>query len=149
MSHAVDGVIDVLNTGLGHLTLKFDPADPIERERASRVVFDLLRRGATLFVTVDGVLTRVLDFDPARAEYIIADAPPRLTDRLDPNWDAEVLAPRPQDLELPPPAAGGPAAADPLDDGVPIPPRNGRRGGRRRVPAEEHKATAVGRTAGG
>lgn len=68
--------MDVLSVGQGHMSLKFDYNDPIERARAERVIKDMLKRGYALFVQhADGTFDRVKRFDPVFGEYIIADGP--------------------------------------------------------------------------
>lgn len=69
------GSVDILNCGAGHLRFSFSD-DPIETERASRVVQDMLKRGYALFVdSGNGKLRKVKTFDPKKLEYIIADGP--------------------------------------------------------------------------
>jgi hypothetical protein len=69
----MNGVLDVLNVGHGHLTFRFDKEDPAEVEKAKKVITDMLRRGYMLFVKVDGEQTRVREFDPATEEYILEE----------------------------------------------------------------------------
>lgn len=117
--------IDILNTGLGHMEVRFDKDEAIEQERARRIITDMLRRGYALFLTgQDGKMIRVKDFDPATDCYIIGDGP---TD------------PEPAMLEPEPVAEPGIAVAPPL--------KRGRKG--KHVPMGKVLATAVGRTAGG
>ncbi len=66
--------IDILNTGAGHTEIRFDNGDPLELERAKRIITDMLRRGYVLFVEMgDKKLSRVQAFDAERGVYIIAD----------------------------------------------------------------------------
>lgn len=81
----MNGTLDVLNCGAGHLSFRFDKADPMEVEKARRVIADMLRRGYSLFVEVDGQLHKAEAFDPETDSYIISDAPE----------PAEPSAPRP------------------------------------------------------
>ncbi len=71
------GTVGILNVGAGDIRLEFNSADPAERIRAGRVVRDMLRRGFALLIEVerDGkkAFERALDFDEAKACYIIAD----------------------------------------------------------------------------
>ncbi len=72
------GEIGVLNVGAGDTKLSFDPTNPVERERACRIVEDMIKRGFLLLVQAgekDGkpLYQRAEGFDPATAEYIIAD----------------------------------------------------------------------------
>jgi hypothetical protein len=72
----MNGTLDVLNCCAGHMSFSFDNGDPLELERAKRVVTDMLKRGYALFIEdKDGKLAKVKKFDPKRAEYIIADGP--------------------------------------------------------------------------
>lgn len=67
------GCLDVLSCGHGHMTFNFDKDDPLETERASRVVQDMLRRGYALFIEGEGgKLHKVKKFDEKNASYIIA-----------------------------------------------------------------------------
>lgn len=114
----------ILNVGEGDTKLSFDPTKPEERERAARIVTDMLRRGFAIMVLVevrDGepLYRRVREFDPNTCEYIVAG---------DPGAD-EALA-----TERIPPAAA--------------PKRRGRPPGKR-VPADKTKAVGVARSAGG
>jgi hypothetical protein len=68
------GQIDILNTGHGHIEIRFDKEDVLEAERASRIIKDMMHRGYSLFVhEADGKLTRVLEFNEAKGVYVIAD----------------------------------------------------------------------------
>jgi hypothetical protein len=170
----MSGTVDILNTGAGHMQLRFDKSDPIEADRARRVVTDMLRKGFALFVEIGELepgrpnMVRVEAFDAERDVYVIADVPTEIQG----DWDAEVEAARAgrgtfkvdeaTGAVVPAPQTGlddGPKLAKASrDDGPNLPGAgNGRRGprgpygkrGRRAVPAASVKATAVGRTAGG
>ena len=66
----------MLSVGDGHLEIRFKKDDPIEIERAKRIITDMLKRGYSLFVHgKDDVLTRVKRFDAKTGTYIIADGP--------------------------------------------------------------------------
>ena len=68
--------LDILNCGAGDLEIRFTKDDPIEIERASRIITDMLRRGYSLFVPGDdGRLVRVQKFDPKQMTYTIACGP--------------------------------------------------------------------------
>lgn len=68
--------IDILNAGLGHMEIRFDPADPLETVRAERVIKDMLKRGYALFIEgADKKLTRVKRFMASHGCYVIADGP--------------------------------------------------------------------------
>ncbi len=65
--------LDILNTGSGHVEMRFDK-DPMELERAKRIITDMLKRGYVLFVEgKDKELHRVEKFDPEKMVYLIAD----------------------------------------------------------------------------
>jgi hypothetical protein len=65
------GELSILNVAKGDTKLSFDPADPAERERACRIVTDMLKRGYAIMVEVDGKTRRAVGFDPNTAEYLI------------------------------------------------------------------------------
>jgi hypothetical protein len=69
------GYLDVLSCHRGHLHINFDKADPLEAERAKRVIKDMMRRGYSLFVETEGGLRKVTKFDPETESYVIADGP--------------------------------------------------------------------------
>lgn len=117
----------ILNVGTGDTKLSFDKEKPEERERACRIVMDMLKRGFAILVEVqvgdETLYRRAKAFDPETCEYIVAG---------DPESETELeLHP-----DVTPPAA---------------PERTGKRGrGRtRRVPADGTKAVSVARSAGG
>lgn len=121
-----NGVLAILNVGEGDTKITFDPEQPAERDRACRIVRDMLRRGYAILVQAgerDGrqVYFRATDFDPQTAEYIVAGMPE--------DTATDVLE-QPRDE---PPAAqkhrGRPRKA--------------------RMPAQTTRAVAVARSAGG
>jgi hypothetical protein len=72
--------LSILNVGSGDTKVSFDPAKPEERERACRVVTDMLKRGYALLVEAgekDGkkLYYRATAFDAETAEYIVAGMP--------------------------------------------------------------------------
>jgi hypothetical protein len=69
----MNGTLDILNCGAGHLKFSFDGSDPLEIEKAKRVIEDMLRRGYALFVEVDGELHKAEGFDPETTSYIISE----------------------------------------------------------------------------
>ena len=106
----------------------FSKDDPIELDRAKRAVTDMLKRGFVLFVHGEGKeMYRVLEFDPAKEEYVIADVPCATSEE-------PVAAKEPSDA--PEPAAEPTATAR-------------GRAGKKRVPMSGAKVTSVGRSAGG
>ncbi len=68
--------ISILNVGEGDTKLSFDPDKPIERERACRIVTDMVRRGYIITVSITGksgkvIHRRVKRFDPQHCQYLI------------------------------------------------------------------------------
>jgi len=111
--------LDILNCGAGDLEIRFTKDDPIEIERASRIITDMLRRGYSLFVPGDdGRLVRVQKFDPKQMTYTIACGPTN---------------------EMP--------EVETVSDSAPTPKKRGRPA--KTVHMASTKATCVGRTAGG
>ncbi len=120
------GEIGILNVGAGDTKLSFDPANPADRERAAKIVADMLQRGFAILIEVgkqDGkpVYQRAEAFDAATCEYLIVGLP---EDMLEQDYGAR-----------PDPKAIKPAA--------------GTRPRRYRVPAEKTRAVSVARSAGG
>jgi len=127
----VSGTLDILSVGDGHLTLKFDKADPIELERARRAVTTLLRSGCILFADIEGKTTRILDFDANTDSYIIADVS-----------DSPQGPPKPADSDVPESNLGPPPNPNAI-------PKKGKRGRKKSVPAADVKVTSVPIRAGG
>ncbi|HEY6154669.1 MAG TPA: hypothetical protein VIW07_13090 [Candidatus Udaeobacter sp.] len=118
------GQLDVLNCGEGDLKIVITENNPIEIERAKRIITDMLKRGYALFIHGEGdTLIRVKRFKPDTLTYIIADGP--------------TVAPEP--LEEP----------EAMPEPVQLPKRGRGRPRTREVKATETKATVVGRSAGG
>lgn len=123
------GELGVLNVGTGDTKLTFDKDKPIDRERAARIVQDMLSRGYAILVQVgekDGkpLYLRAEGFDPETCEYLIVG--------LSEAEEAE-LSGRPE-----------PASKEPAE-----PRRKRGREPKSRVPAESTRAVAVARSAGG
>lgn len=117
------GTVSILNVGEGDTKLTFDKKNPVERERAAKVVADMLARGYALLVQVgkkngEPIYQRAHAFDPRKCEYIIAGGP-----------DEEV------------PIGQAARAATPK--------RKRGRPPKVRIPADSASVVAVGRTAGG
>lgn len=73
----------ILNVGSGDTKLSFDKSKPAERERAARIVTDMLRRGYAILVEVGRRKGKPLyqsatGFDPKTCEYIISGLPPEV-----------------------------------------------------------------------
>lgn len=143
------GTVGILNVGAGDTKLSFDPANPAERIRASRIVRDMLRRGYALLVEVeqpDGTKAyqRALDFREDSAEYIIADFDPLASGILASGIDDGPPLDRNEDAQESEGSADGPAKPSAAT-------RSTRSRGRARkaIPAASVRAVAVARTAGG
>lgn len=116
------GTLEVLNCGEGDIEIVITENNPIEIERARRIITDMLRRGYALFIHGPGDnLVRVRRFKADTLTYVIADRPETET----------VPLPSSEPASLPPPKRGR---------GRPRP---------REIKATETKATVVGRSAGG
>jgi len=81
----MNGTLSILNVGEGDTTLTFDKKNPKERERAAKIVTDMLRQGYALLVQVgtrkgEPTYQRVKEFDPQRCEYVIASGPDETVD---------------------------------------------------------------------
>ena len=114
------GSLSVLNCGAGDLKFRFDANDPDEVEKAKKVIEDMLKRGYTILVEVDGEWRRATGFDPAKNCYLVTEPPPEQ-----------------------------PVAVDPAQTAPPPPPKKRGRPKKREVPAATVRATAVAPTAGG
>ncbi len=119
------GEVGILNVGAGDTKLSFDPKNKEERERAARIVTDMIRRGYTILVEIDDGKggkknRRVRKFDAKQCEYIIAAEP---SDEQERSAEA---------------AAATPTRGKKADGGA-----------TRRIPAERARATAIPRSAGG
>lgn len=67
------GSLDVLICDQGPLTFNFDKKDPMETERARRVIEAMLERGYALFIEGrGGRLKRVISFNARTDQYIVA-----------------------------------------------------------------------------
>jgi hypothetical protein len=117
----MNGTIGILNVGAGDTKLTFDKSKPAERERAARVVTDMLKNGFAILVQVGKrngkpLYQRAEAFDPKTCEYIIVGTPD----------DAQIEAPK-----------------------APGPRLKTSKKSRHRVAADSTRATAVARSAGG
>jgi len=74
--------VSILNVSDGDTKLIFDTDKPVERERAARIITDMLRRGYAIMAYIgnnkDGEATykRATGFDAATAEYLITGLSP-------------------------------------------------------------------------
>lgn len=122
--------LSVLNVGAGDTKLSFDKDKPAERERAARIVTEMLRMGYAILVQVgekDGrpLFQSASAFDPDTCEYIVAGLPEE------------------EEREIAAQIRGDEAV-------VPAPtPAPKQRAARRRLPAAKTRAVAVARSAGG
>lgn len=115
------GQTDILNVAGGHIDVNFDPKDPIERARAARIVKDMIRNGFVLFIEV----TEGEEKKTVRALDFDENVSRYII--------ADVVDPQPESLD-------DPSLGDP-----PSRPKKKTK----TVPAEDVRAMAVGRTAGG
>lgn len=70
----LEGCLDILSVGRGHLKLTFAEGDDVEIEKAKRVIEDMIKRGFAIFVeTEDGGTKRVKRFNKKNFTYIIDD----------------------------------------------------------------------------
>lgn len=68
--------LSILNVGDGDTKITFDKDKPEERERACRIVADMLKLGYAIMVKdADGKWTRAVGFDPETAEYLVSAEP--------------------------------------------------------------------------
>lgn len=70
------GEVGILNVGAGDTKISFDPSNPADVERASRIVKDMIRRGYALLIEIGTnekgpIYQRAHDFDEKTAEYIV------------------------------------------------------------------------------
>lgn len=120
----MNGSISVLNIGKGDIKITFDKNDPIESERAKRIIMDMLRRGYSIFLRdADNKLHKVETFDPETECYIIADGALYAGDQADLRVVDRIK--------------------------VPAPTVDGKRKSRKGVPMRKANAIGVGPTAGG
>lgn len=151
------GTVGILNVGAGDIALSFDPANPVERIRAARVVKDMIRRGFALLIEVerDGEkrFERALDFDEKNCRYIIADFDPEVARDAD-RVEQELSRPLAQlaiDRGMENDHGESVTTEDtphPASDGAPAS-RGRPKKYRASVDAGSTKAVAVGRSAGG
>lgn len=130
----MSGIVEILSVGEGDTKLSFDKSNPVERERAKRIVTDMLRRGYAILVQVGGtdlepLYRRAREFDPETCEYVIAGGPEDVVD-----------------LSAEKPERDPDAPYGRRKDGSPAKKRGGYH---RRVSADKARAVAVGRVAGG
>lgn len=121
------GEVAILNVAAGDTKLTFDSKDAAEREKAARIVKDMIRRGFVLLIEVGKdekgpLYRRATDFDDSTNEYIVAGS----ADDQEQTHDQE---PAGQTRTRSQGSRRKPAA--------------------RRVPAAATNAVAVARTAGG
>src|SRR5262245_46575238 len=70
------GHLNILNVYEGDVEISFNTNDAAEAIRARRIITDMLRRGYSLLIEVDGAFQRAIDFDEKVGKYIIADFDP-------------------------------------------------------------------------
>lgn len=128
------GEVSVLNTLHGDLKLSFDSDDPMEVERARLAVEDMLRRGYILFAHIDGKLEKIVAFDAATNEYLIAAGPVGARDGHGGSPEAKTSP------------ATETQGQGPVEE---VAPAVRRRGRPRKHPAKTTTVTAVAPTSGG
>jgi hypothetical protein len=74
------GGVHILNVGEGDRRLTFDAQNPADRDRAQRIITDMLKQGYAVLVRVGDdesgpVYRRATGFDPRYCEYVIPNAP--------------------------------------------------------------------------
>jgi hypothetical protein len=128
------GTLGILNVGAGDTKLSFDKKKPAERERAAKIVTDMLRRGYAILIQVGTkagkpLYQRAESFDAKTCEYIIVGTPPDVDQDIRTETQAQ------PELKHEPKAET----------------RRGKKIGppRVRIPAERTNAVAVARSAGG
>lgn len=146
MSHKIR--IESLACGAGDIKLTWKADDPMEVERAKRVVVDMLRRGYALFIQgADGTMTRVAAFDEKTGCYLIAAGPEFQEPSPEP---ARVTGNVDAALETKSTLGGKGEYPDKTSDpGAGIPPKRGRGRPRKAIKMKDAKVVAVGRSAGG
>jgi len=116
-------LIEVLSISKGDLKITVGPGRA-DRERAKKLISDMLRAGYAIFVETDKGPVRVQGFEPDHMAYLV--------------------------LEKEEAGADEQAAQAPEEAPAPNPRRTRKaRSARREIPVAGSKATAVGRTAGG
>lgn len=127
----MNGEVGILNVGAGDTKLSFDKRNPKERERAAKIVADMLKQGYALLVQVgkkngEPIYQRAKRFDPKTCEYIVAGGPD-------------------EDVQIGKEDHGTRSKAETNDKTS----AGATRGRLKRVPAESTRSVAVARTAGG
>jgi hypothetical protein len=69
----MSGELSVLNCTAGDIRIKFDKENPVDTERAKRMIQDMLRRGYILVVEAKGKTVIAKEFDAKHGEYIVAE----------------------------------------------------------------------------
>jgi hypothetical protein len=128
------GTVGILNVGEGDTKLSFDPNNPQERERAAKIVTEMLRLGFAIMIEVEiggeKLFRRVHAFDESTCEYVI------FGDAHEPAAAATTGEARAEGTEAP----GAPPAPKP----------KGRRARTSTIiPASAVRAVGVARSAGG
>jgi hypothetical protein len=70
------GKLRILNVGEGDLTIKFDNTNQIEKDRAAKIIGDLLKQGYAIMVQIGSdekgpLYRRVQSFDASTSEYVV------------------------------------------------------------------------------
>ena len=73
MSESI-GTLSILNVYKGDIEIKFDTNDRADIEKARNIISDMLKRGYTLLVEIDGAYQRAIGFDETVGAYIVSDS---------------------------------------------------------------------------
>lgn len=87
------GSLSVLSAALGDYEIRFDKDDPADVERAKSTIKDLIARNYIIMAEVDGQWTKVLDFDPEKLVYKVAETPTSVKEAPLKDTTATAVAP--------------------------------------------------------
>lgn len=95
----MNGVLEILNVGLGDMRITWNRHDDAEVARAQEMIENLLRQGyAILVLQEDGTYQRAAGFDREHDAYIIAE---RNEQAAEVPTEAETPAPRRRGRRIP------------------------------------------------
>jgi hypothetical protein len=128
------GALNILNVYEGDVEITYNTNDAAEAIRARRIITDMMRRGYSMLIEVDGAYQRAVDFDEKVGKYIIAD------------FDPTYRQPRPQEKEGP---TNGEEHEEIEAEASAPPPKKRDRPGRRSISMADTTAVAIAPSAGG